>query len=115
LTYDIYPSMIEMTFLNLPTVNLILADMPASEFVKTFDFDYCRCFYTKYYPYPGIIASEECLNSIFTKTICNEISYGNIRPSRIIKALKYGYTFNRKFWNYFPELLKLEYKASLCR
>lgn len=114
LRYDIYLSMIEMTFENFPVVSLILADRSAEETVNSFDFDYCRCYYTKQ---TGCMASEVCLNSIFTKTICREIAYGDIRPNRIIKALKYGYSFNKNFWHYHQGLIKNKLKliCHICR
>jgi alkylated DNA repair dioxygenase AlkB len=114
LTYDIYPSMVLMTFNNLPEVNLILSDCSAEETAKSFDFDYCRCYYTKQ---KGCVASMECLVSIFTKTINNEICYGDIRPNRILKAVKYGYSFNINFWDFWVYLLKNKkrYDCSICR
>ena len=114
LVYDIYPSMILMKFTDLPDVNLILSDTTAENTVRRFDFDYCRCYYTKH---TGYMASEECLNSIFTRTIRNEISYASIRPNRIFKAMNYGYLFNQKFWSYHSYLLKSKEKiiCNICR
>lgn len=103
LVYDVYPSMIEMVFLNLPIINLILSDTTAQETVCGFDFDYCRCYYTRQ---TGCRASNVCLDSISTKTICHETCYGDIRANRILKAIKYGYSFNFRFWQYFNGLLK---------
>ncbi len=94
-TYIIYPSMIEIKSKDVALVNLILSNKSIKETINEFDFDYCRCYYTKE---KGIYASEQCLLSIFTKNINHEINYGNIRKNRILKALDYGYTFNRKFW-----------------
>ena len=106
--YDIYPSMILIKFDELPEVNLILsAEKNAGEMVKKFDFDYCRCYFQ------GVkkcIASMECLLSIFTKKISNEIAYGDIRYNRILKAIRYGYSFNLCFWDYHKKLLKTDYQ-----
>ena len=112
--YDVYPSMIELVFENLPIVNLILSDMSIGQTVNSFDFDYCRCYYTQE---SGCVASEICLVSIFTKTICAENAYGNIRPSRILKAIRYGYSFNRKFWFFMQHLVKNKQKleCNICR
>ena len=114
LVYDIYPSMIEIVFKDLPVVNLILSDMSAEKTVNGFDFDYCRCYYTKQ---TGCMASEICLTSIFTKIICNEKSWGDIRFSRIMKAIKYNYSFTYKFWYYFSEMLqnKEKLQCNICR
>lgn len=103
ITYDIYPSMIEMKIPDLPIINLIFSGMSAENTAKSFDFDYCRCYYTNK---TGPIGSKESLDSIKTKTICNEICYGDIRPARIMKAIRYGYKFNCRFWNYNSELIK---------
>ena len=100
--YNIYPSMIEIIFRDLPIINLILSNMTAEDTTNSFDFDYCRCYYTRQ---TGCMASEICLNSIFTKTINHEIAYGDIRLNRIMKAIKYGYSFSYNFWRYNPSLL----------
>lgn len=100
--YDIYPSMIEIYVPNMPKINLILSDMSADQTIDNFDLDYCRCYWT---PKTGCVAYEECLLSIFTKTINDPISYGEMRPNRVLKALQYGYSFNRQFWYYFDKML----------
>src|SRR5579863_4572886 len=68
--FDIYPSMIEMKIPNLPLINLIFSEMiDAEDTVNSFDFDYCRCYYTNE---TGCMASEVSLASIKTKTICHD-------------------------------------------
>jgi alkylated DNA repair dioxygenase AlkB len=101
--HRIYPSMIEMEFLDKPMVNLIFSDQSPEQTVDCFDFDYCRCWYTRQH---GIMGSQITLDSIRSKTINHEIEYGSIRPGRIIKAIKYGYRFNAKMWDYLNIYLK---------
>jgi alkylated DNA repair dioxygenase AlkB len=111
LSFNIFPSMIEMTFDNLPTVSIILSDMSAEATIKSFDFDYCRCYYTRQ---QGCIAFETTLVSIFTKSINHEIVWGDIRSNRIIKAIMYGYNFSYKFWHHFEDFLKNKEKL-ICK
>ena len=95
--YNIYVSMIEIVMENFPVINLIFSNTSANETINSFDFDYCRCYYTNK---TGFMAYDECLYSIFSKTINDPIYYGDIRPNRILKAIKYGYAFNYNFWQY---------------
>ena len=90
--------MLEIIFekqVRLPRLNLIFSGRNAQKTVSEFDFDYCRCYYTNKI---GCMAAKEALISIFSKTINDPITYGNIRKNRILKALQYGYVFNRRFW-----------------
>lgn len=100
--YELYHSMIIIRYDDLPEINLILSDSSAEETAESFDFDYCRCYYTNK---TGCIASYECLESIFTKNICNEICWRDIRLNRILKAIRYGYKFTTRFWREHNELL----------
>lgn len=111
-SYNIYPSMIEMIFPNLPIINLILSNKSPQETAQEFDFDYCRCFYTNQM---GPIASLTCLTSIFTKTISHPAPPEYIRYNRILKALRYGYSFNYEFWNIFSRFLKKQLICNICR
>ena len=73
-------------------------------------FDGRICYYTKK---SGCVASEVSLQSIFTKEIHHEICYDNIRLNRILKAVRYGYTFSARFWYYLLSSNILENKSKL--
>ena len=70
------------------TISIIHSDyIDPKELIFKFDLDYCRAYINE----SGIFAYEEALFSIATKTI-NE-PY-NLRPYRIQKAIKNGYSFH---------------------
>ena len=90
--YEIYPSMIKMHHDTLPEINLMYTDMSPDETVSKFDWDYCRCYYT---PETGIVSSDSTTKSIKEKVIYNP---RKIITFRVLKALKYGYSFTENFW-----------------
>jgi alkylated DNA repair dioxygenase AlkB len=113
--FEIYPSMIDITIPDLPKINLILSCHENNHSrhsnhrtVLGFDFDYCKC----YYDSKSFYATEECMNTIFSKFI--RYPKTNPRPSRIKKAVSYGYSFPFWFWmkNWY---LKIQPECHLCQ
>ena len=110
-TFVIYTSMVEIISKNIPIINLILSNKSANDTIADFDFEYCRCYYKQGEIYAGV----KCLTAIFTKNIRNEARYAYIRKKRIMKAIDYGYSFNRMFWHYNNKLLnKKRLVCKLC-
>jgi alkylated DNA repair dioxygenase AlkB len=99
----IYTSMLIIESDDFVPINLIYTDLEPNILIKTFDFDYCRCYWT---PIFKIRATQSCIDSIFSKHIKNVVEFNNTRFSRIQKAIKYGYTFDVKFWRYHAQHLK---------
>ncbi len=110
--FNLYPSMVEMyneedenkndnnNNESIPRINLIFTKLSLSRLIERFDLPYCRCYWT---PNTGIVCTISAQNTIKTKLIIKDInpsSYtGEINYKRILKAIKYGYTFTTEFWH----------------
>ncbi len=106
--YNMYPSMIELFDDDniLPRINLLYTLLTPEKLLYKFDFQYCKCMW-----FPSIdyneIANKNTLLSINQKYISdNSLGYyEDILNKRIIKAVKYGYSFSNLFWYYFDNLI----------
>lgn len=108
--YNVYISMIEIIIPNFVPINVIYTNMKPEETIKRFDFDYCRCYWT---PTTGITFTQNCIDCVETHVIRKPIDYVEVRNRRIVKALKYGYTFDVKFWVWHSFLLNND-KKIIC-
>ena len=114
--FNLYPSMIEMYNDDniLPRINLIYTSLDTKKLLNKFDLPYCRCYWIPKINY-NKIANDRTLTSIKTKLIpLTGINIYDIKNKRIVKALKYGYTFDNFFWYHFDNLIsnpdKKQYK-----
>ena len=91
---EIYTSLIVLSDPNgdLPIINIIYTTLGPDATISSFDFDYCRCYWT---PKTDIVVDRNFRKSIRTKTIYHP---QNITNCRILKALDYGYKFTPYFW-----------------
>ena len=105
---DMYYSMLKLysNDKELPEINLIYTNLenPISV-IACFDFDYCRCLYSPKNKM-GLIYTESCIQSIKTKEIHTP---RNVINKRILKAIKYGYSFNQQFWSRNMDLLVIKF------
>ena len=114
--FNLYPHMIEMYNDDniLPRINLIYTSLDTKKLLNKFDLPYCKCYWIPKINYNDM-ANDKTLTSIKTKLIpLTEINIYNIKNKRIVKALKYGYTFDNFFWYHFDNLIsnpdKKQYK-----
>ena len=105
--FNLYPSMIEMYNDDniLPRINLIYTSLNTQKLLNRFDLPYCKCYWTPRINYNDM-ANNKTLTSIKTKLISNlEITSYNLKNIRILKAVKYGYTFTNLFWYHYDNLI----------
>ena len=105
--FNLYPSMIEMYNDDniLPRINLIYTSLNTQKLLNRFDLPYCKCYWTPRINYNDM-ANNKTLTSIKTKLISNlEITSYNLKNKRILKAVKYGYTFTNLFWYHYDNLI----------
>ena len=105
--FNMYPSMIEMYNDDniLPRINLIYTSLNTKKLLNKFDLPYCKCYWIPKINYNNM-ANDKTLTSIETKLISNlEITSYNLKNKRILKAVKYGYTFTNLFWYHYDNLI----------
>ena len=105
--FNLYPSMIEMYNDDniLPRINLIYTSLDTKKLLNKFDLPYCKCYWIPKINYNDM-ANDKTLTSIKTKLIPNlGITSYNLKNKRILKAVKYGYTFTKLFWYHYDNLI----------
>ena len=105
--FNLYPSMIEMYNDDniLPRINLIYTSLDTKKLLNKFDLPYCKCYWIPKINYNDM-ANDKTLTSIKTKLIPNlGITSYNHKNKRILKAVKYGYTFTKLFWYHYDNLI----------
>jgi len=108
--FNLYPSMVEMyndpvnPQTDLPKINLILTQLNTNQVIERFDFPYCKCWWT---PADGVNVTQMASESINKKLILftNPDDPNSIKYKRILKAIKYGYTFTNEFWSELNHLI----------